>query len=372
MRDVRPGPFRAWRRVAVAAAVALMAAALVPATQANGSDRVSARTAADGAYGSFSFIGGPPFSYTLAFYDDSLIVGGDIEPTAGRDDSAIRAWSGGPWTALGKGLATPVVTSLVVKDDTLIAAGNFTGAVDDTGTGLVAGTSKIAAFADGSWHSMGSSLGTGGSIWSIAVMDDTLYAGGDLADLVPFEGESDYIAQWGDDTWSPLGTGINAGTNIVLAAGDDTLYAGGINIEEAGGLATPGLAAWSDNTWHAPMPPADDRSGDDTTNILAMVVQDDTLYVGGNLYLPGGSASTRYIAAQADGTWHALGSGVDDTVTALAVDEAHGLVYAAGLFPNPRAADDTIIAQAFDTGTGEWIPLDDSSTTSPFSFNGSI
>lgn len=374
MRSASTSPFTLWRAirwVATVAVVGLLATSFASVSQASGSDRVTPRTAADGANGSFTFFPGPTMVLAVVFFDGSLIVGGEFElfPGSGPDDTAIAGWSGGSWTGLGAGLADPVVTSLAVKDDTLFAAGTFLGAFDDTGTGLVAGTSKIAAFADGSWHSMGSPLGTGQNIWSMAVMDDTLFVGGDITAIggVPLS----HIAQWGDDTWSPLGPGLNGGTNIVLAAGDDTLYAGGKYVERAGVLETPGLAAWSDDTWHAPVPPADDRSGDDTTNIISMVVQGDTLYVGGNLYLPGGTSSTRYIAAQAGNAWHALGSGVDDTVTALAVDEIHGLVYAGGVFPNPRNADDTLIAQAFDTGTGEWIPLDDSSSTSPFEFSGS-
>jgi len=366
MRDVRPGPLGAWRRVAVAVAVAvaLVAAAVVPATQANGSDRVTARTAADGANGSFTFLNGPTMVLALAFFDDSLIAGGEFDWFLTPDDTAIAGWSGGAWAPLGKGLKDPVVTSLAVQDDTLIAAGKFEGALNDTGTGLVAGTSKIAAFADGRWHSMGSPLGTGQTFWALAAMDDTLFAGGDFTTIggVPLR----YIAQWGDDTWLPLGAGLNAGTDLVLAAGDDTLYASTPTlIGEVGGVATGPLAAWSDDTWHAPSPGV--ITG---TDIKAMVVHDDTLYVGGTLRLPGGTPpSMSHIAARAGNAWHALGSGVDDTVTALAVDENHGLVYAGGVFPNPRDADDTVIAQAFDTGTGEWIALDDSSATSPFSFN---
>jgi hypothetical protein len=376
MRGASTAPFTLWRAIrwaAMVAVVGLLATSFASVSQAGQSDRVTPRTAADGANGSFSFLNGSTAVLALAFFDDSLIAGSEEGPFLPSDDTAIAGWSGGAWAPLGRGLASPVVFTLTVQDDTLIAAGNFVGARDDTGTGLISGTSGIAAFANGRWHSM-RSIGTPPpTIYSLAVMDDTLYAGGQLDDTLAGPAGT-AIAQWGDDTWSPLGAGLNlgAGTNMVLAAGDDTLYVGGRFVSWVGvtpGLATPGLAAWSDDTWHAPVPPADDLSGDDTTVILSMVVQDDTLYVGGNLYLPGGSSSTRYIAAQADGTWHALGSGVNAPVTALAVDETHGLVYAGGIFPNPRSADDTLIAQAFDTGTGEWIALDDSSATSPFSFN---
>jgi hypothetical protein len=369
MRSASTSPSTVWRAirwVAMVAVVGLVATSFASVSQASGSDRVTPRTAADGANGSFSFPNGPNLVYALAFFDDSLIVGGDINASAGRDDSATRGWSSsGGWTQLGAGLASPEVNALAVQDDTLIAAGNFAGARSASGPGLISGTSRIAAFADGSWHSMGSPLGTTPTFWALAVMDDTLFAGGDFAAIggVPLR----YIAQWADDTWTSVGGGLDAGTDLALAAGDDTLYASAQSLTEAGGLTTGPLAAWSDDTWHAPSPGVVSP-----TRIWSMVVQDDTLYAGGDLYLPGGTPpSMRYIAAQADDTWHALGSGVNAVVTAVAVDETHGLIYAGGVFPNPRAADDTLIAQAFDTGTGEWIALDDSSATSPFSFNSS-
>jgi len=302
--------------------------------------------------------------------DDTLYVGGEFGARYSSDDSYVMAWADDTWRQVGGGMSAgdPAarVLTLAAQDDTLYAAGSFPGAIG------IAGTFNIAAFADGSWRSMKSnnSGATSGTVNALAVIDDTLYATGTFLHIGGVSASK--IAQWADDTWRPLATGLNAdgisgGNGSALASIGDTLYVAGTFTDAQIGMPNAGiLAAWVDDTFQ-PL----GAGVDDTSNVAALAVQGSTLYAGGTLGLPlADRTKTKHVAAWADGNWYPLGDGLKSPVSALAVDDTHGLVYAAGVFPNPRTpGDDTLIAQAFDTGTGEWIALDDSSATSPFDFS---
>ena len=364
----------AGRGTAVATAAGLsvaMALCLTPISQASTPAQVTPRSAADGSSGSFSWIGGPNgIVYTLALMDDTLYVGGEFGARYSPDDSYIMAWADDTWRQVGGGMSAgdpaAKVLTLAAQDDTLYAAGSFPGAIG------IAGTFNIAAFADGSWRSMKSndSVTTSGTVNAMAVIDDTLYATGTFLQIGGVSASK--IAQWADDTWTPLLTGLNAdgisgGNGSALASIGDTLYVAGTFTDAEIGIPNAGrLAAWADDTFQ-PL----GAGVDDTSDVAALAVQGSTLYAGGTLGLPlADRTKTKHVAAWADGEWRPLGVGLDSPVSALAVDDTHGLVYAAGVFPNPRTpGDDTLIAQAFDTGTSEWIALDDSSATSPFDFS---
>ena len=76
----------------------------------------------------------------------------------------------------------------------------------------------------------------------------------------------------------------------------------------------------------------------------------------------------RYVVARSisGNSWSALGPGLNRAVRSLAMDPVHGLLYAGGPFANPSDGDDTFIAQVWDEGIRTWIPLDDTTGTSPF------
>lgn len=226
----------------------------------------------------------------------------------------------GSFSALGAGMDNGLVLSLAVVDDTVYAGGEFTSASG------VANTLKIAAWSsvDDTWHALGT--GTNGDVVGLAVVDDTLYAGGKFLDAsgVPRTAK---VAAWSarTGTWSALGTGMDRDV-YALAADDDTVYAGGYFLSASGLPGTNYIAAWStvDDTW------SNLSTGVDQ-DVYALAVDDDTVYAGG-IYQTSSGTSTRYISAWSTRTrtWSALGAGMQSNVYALAVHD--DTVYAGGFF----------------------------------------
>jgi hypothetical protein len=189
--------------------------------------------------------------------------------------------------------------------------------------------------------------------------DDTVYAGGrfTFASGVPGTG---YIAAWSnaDDTWQPLGAGVNNWVYALAVKGDDTVYAGGAFTNAGGKPGADHVAAWSnaDDTWHA-------LGAGVTDWVYALALQgDDTVYVGGSFEDVGGKPGADGVVAwsNTDDTWHALGTGITAGryvyVYDVAVDDTRGLVYAGGEFTT--AGDDSAsMVAVWDVGLSEWIAL---------------
>jgi len=227
----------------------------------------------------------------------------------------------GSFSALGAGIDNGLVLSVAVVDDTVYAGGDFTAASG------VAHTRKIAAWSsvDDTWSALGT--GTNGDVVGLAVVDDTLYAGGKFLDASGVPGTAK-VAAWSttaDDTWSALGTGTNQDI-YSLAAGDDTVYAGGFFTSASGVTGTNYIAAWStvDDTWSA-------LGTGVSQDVYALAVDDDTVYAGG-IYQTSSGTSTKYISGWSTRTrtWSALGAGMQSNVYALAVGD--GTLYAGGFF----------------------------------------
>jgi len=111
-------------------------------------------------------------------------------------------------------------------------------------------------------------------------------------------------------SFSALGAGTSGSVTAVVVA-DDTVYVGGF-FGSASGVTVNRIAAWSNGTWSAL------GTGMDNTVDALAVSSDDTVYAGGDFTTASGVTVNR-IAAWSNGTWSALGTGMDNTVDALAV-----------------------------------------------------
>jgi hypothetical protein len=309
----------------------------------------------------------------LAVYDDgsgpALYAGGAFTLAGGAPANAIARWDGAAWTAPGGGLSVAsTVLALAVYDDgsgpALYAGGDFFEA-----GGVPA--SNIARWDGSSWASLGGGAtpGTSGTVDVLVVHDDgrgpALYAGG----FFIFAGGRtvNRIARWDGRQWSAMANGAGSGAARVLgmAVYDDgagpALYAGGNSLSFGPGLFG-NVGRWDGARWSV----VDGTIADAAVKTLA--VYDDgggsQLYAGGPFIALGELRANRI--ARWDGeSWSALGSGLNDGVTALEVGAGpEPLLYAAGGFRVQSGAAPRHVA-AWDGR--RWAPLGEGLDAGPLS-----
>ncbi len=304
----------------------------------------------------------------IAVFDDGggpeIYAGGDFTIAGGVSVNRIARWDGAAWSPLTAGASVGVnnrVRALKVFDDgggpALIVGGDFT----------LAGTLPVNRIAK--WDGQGwSSLGTGfnNDVNALEVFDDGSGNGPSLIAAGPFTQSGatgvSRIARWNGTSWSPLGSGVNAEVHA-LATFDDgivgpALYAGGFfNI--AGGTVASRIARWNGSSWS----PVGSGIGGVISEVYALTTFDDqsgngpSLIAGGDFTAAGGVAANR-VASWNGTSWSALGSGVNDTVFALAAmsDPTSGAsrLVATGDFTTAGGVAAQRIAQ---WENGAWSPL---------------
>ena len=300
---------------------------------------------------------------------DELYIGGEFTTVGHVEVNGIAKWNGSRWSALGTGVYGPVrpggerpcVQALAVSGSNVYAAGMFTSAggvvagciarwdgqqwwalpgLTAPYPTLVQGVNKLAAiggelYAAGMFTTEGPAPATNvakwnGSAWlpvrapwssidAFAVGDDGLYAAGSGA-------SSSGVAKWDGKTWSILGTGIN-GSITSLAVVGSNVYAGGSFT--AGGSAC-NVAKWDGAADWLPVGGGTVSGYGGWPNVYALAAVGAELYAGGSFTNVGGVAAANI--ARWDGThWSALGSGVNNKVSAL-VNDGAGHLFVGGEF----------------------------------------
>lgn len=320
--------------------------------------------------------------------DDTVFLGGDFDFAVGyRDDSLhnLAAWAPGPggddtYRAIGPGTDLPV-RALLTRDDTLYIGGDFTAAYGGTPCTL----NNIAMWSPGAsnYTPLGHGLECNSpSVNALAATDDTLFIGGSFSQA--FGGATNSlngITAWasgpgGDDTFLPVGPvgqpGL-AGTVYALAIQDDTLYIGGDAPTSSSNAPVNNFAQWPFHTTGADFSGV---NGGVSSIVYALAPMGDRIAVGG-LFQDAGDPPLRVNAVGSSGTgppddtYHAFLGGLGNgdpmnagTVTAFLNDATHGLLYAGGSFTyvadatSLAATDDTAQRVAvWDEGISAWIPL---------------
>jgi hypothetical protein len=177
-----------------------------------------------------------------------------------------------------------------------------------------------------------------GSVYALASIDSghvggpILYAGGQFQSR--FGGPGNYIAKWDGNDWSPLGSGMNFIVWALAIFDDGTgpaLYAGG-DFTNAGGVDVNRIAKWDGQSW-SPLGTGMNNS------VRALAVFDDgsgggpALYAGG-MFQTAGDVTVNRVAKWDGHTWSPLGTGMPNTVRALAAaDDGGGPgLFAGGIF----------------------------------------
>ncbi|MCA0268225.1 MAG: T9SS type A sorting domain-containing protein [Bacteroidetes bacterium] len=248
--------------------------------------------------------------------------------------SRIAKWNGSAWSALGGG-AQNDVQSIAVSGSNVYVGGSF-GAVYSSGTTEVVGTWYIAKW-DGSAWSAAIAVGKGSSnpVLALAVSGSDVYVGGNFRDLGGIA-EADGIARWDGSAWRALGSGVNGAVQAIAVRGSD-VYVGGVFTDFGGIAEADYVAKWNGSAWSA-------LGGGASGNVNAIAVTGTNVYVGGRfstVYSSGTTpvAGTGYIARWDGSAWHALGSGVNNVVHAIAASGSD--VYAGGEFSNAGSVPGT-------------------------------
>jgi len=262
--------------------------------------------------------------------------------------SADASWSDsfGPPGAPNAG----VVDAVAVSGNDVYIGGSFATLSADA----LLPYNNVAVWDGHGWRSLGSGTanGTNGQVDAVAVMGNNVFFGGNF-NSAGGQSAAD-IAEWNGTNWSALGSGMTdtttSGTPIVkaLKVVGTTLYAGG-SFDDAGGVASPSLAAWNGTAWGAvgtgvlqctffDVPNhCYGTPNDGTVDSLAVSSTGSTLYVGGAFNFVGGQEY--YGLAQWDGTaWSGIGgfgainNGSVGPVFGMAVDAGTGTLYVGGTF----------------------------------------
>lgn len=262
----------------------------------------------------------------MAASEDALYVGGKNFGTVGDEVRAILKWDGTSWSSLGSGtgparLSDGVpVHSIAVLGDTVIAGGDFLQAGGQP-------ANYLARWDGENWSTFGSETFT-----SIPNLNDRSLAN---ATVVKGYGNEVYVGQgssimkWDGGGWSELGTGFSGGDGLPLesypmknieVSGSD-LYVSG-KFTDAGGAPANNIAKWDGAQWSGLGEGLDGMA-------LALTTSGLDLYAGGNFTTAGGTVVNN-IAKWNGAQWSALGEGVDGRVTTILVSGTD--VYAAGIF----------------------------------------
>jgi hypothetical protein len=196
--------------------------------------------------------------FATAVIGQDLYVAGTFSAAGTNAIQSLARWDGEKWHAVGDPLNGPV-TCLAVQNTNLIVGGQFTMA------GSVAAT-NIARWTGQGWEALGSGLSEspgfgsgvyGATVWSLAVSENKVYAGGtfDSAGGIGVK----CVAMWNGTNWSSLGTGVDSEIGDPEGSYDPTvvwaltlygqdLYAGGVFIK-AGGESATNIARWDGTQW---------------------------------------------------------------------------------------------------------------------------
>jgi len=263
----------------------------------------------------------------LTVFDDgsgegpALYVGGEFLRASGTTVNYVAKWNGSTWSALGSGMSHLVRVLTVFDDGTgggpaLYAGGNFITAGGAT-------VNRIARWNGTTWAALGS--GMNANVNALTVFDDgsgrgpALYAGGSFATAGGVA--VNRIARWNGSTWSALGNGVSSFVSALTVFDDGTgsgpaLYAGGGFIT-ASGTTVNRIAKWNGSTWSA-------LGSGMNNSVTALVVFDDglgggpALYAGGSFATAGG-VTVNKVAKWNGSAWSSLGGGLVSASAAYAL-----------------------------------------------------
>ena len=251
-----------------------------------------------------------------------LYIGGHFSNVGGAGANNVARWNGTAWSALGAGTDNEVFALALTPTGDLYAGGAFLRAGGTTAY-------YVARWNGAGWNALGT--GTNSNVYSLATSSTgAVYAGGNFtqAGSAPANG----VARWDGTAWGSLGTGAANGVagavyaQAVAANGD--LYVAGY-FGQVGASTANGIARWNGTAWSS-LGTGIANGPNITVQALAVAPNGD-VYAGGTFIQAGGVAVNR-VARWSGASWTSLGTGLNNSVDALAYGGVTNKLYAGGTF----------------------------------------
>ncbi len=303
------------------------------------------------------------FVHALVLSGDNLVMGGRFTTQSGGlpANRVVRYnLTTNTWHSLGTGENNGLdnqVNAIAVSGDNVFVGGFFTLAGGQP-------ASRVARFnlTTNTWHTLGTgtSNGVNSGVYALAVSGDNVFVGGSFTQAGGLP--ANRVARYNltTDTWSSLGTGTNNGVNstvTTLAVSGDDLFVGGL-FTQAGGQTANYVARYNltTDTWSSLGTGSSNGVGP-AVNVLA--VSGDNVFVGGGFQQAGGLPANRVARYNlTTGTWHSLGTGSSDGVSAVvnALALVGNNVFVGGGFDQAGGQTTNRVAR-FNLTTNTWHTL---------------
>ena len=197
------------------------------------------------------------FNYSctaLHTYNNYLYIGGGFgtsnDLTGSHTTQGIAKWNDTVFSAVGQmaGDFPPNydfnVISFCVYQNKLIAGGYFTS-INGSAYGSYSG---IAAWDGITWSPLG--VGLNNAVWSLAVYNGELYAGGIFTATRDNITPLNHLAKWNGTQWQAVGEGLNDTVfTLCVDSLQNKLYAGGAFTQTGLGVPSKHIAEWTGANW---------------------------------------------------------------------------------------------------------------------------
>lgn len=239
------------------------------------------------------------FIDAMAVYNGELYVGGAFNVAGGISVSNIAKWNGSTWSAVGSGLNNDV-RAMIVYNGELVVGGGF----DNAGQ-------NIAKWNGTSWSSLGS--GVNDDVHAFTIWLGNLVAGGrfDIAGGV----SASKVARWNGSVWTAVSPNIIDRRVFALGVLNDTLYAGG-DIRQIGtDTSKQSIIKLSGTSWEKV-----GNGVEDNKEVNAITTYRNELVVGGAFEFAKNLTDTLtvYCIARWNGSrWDRYQTGMDERVSSL-------------------------------------------------------
>jgi hypothetical protein len=210
------------------------------------------------------------------------------------------------------------VNEIAIVGNTIYAGGVIAAAGNTRANG-------VAGFDGTNWFPLNAGLLNLSAVTTLNADGNNLYAGGiftNADDSAAFN-----AARWDGTSWSHFG--INGLLYAVKRNGTNLYFVG--SFSSAGGVAATNIARWDGTNWFALGLSVSGTGYGFSGGIACVAIQGNNIYVGGSFSFAGGSSATN-VAYWDGSSWHAMGNPFNGVVYALQFFGPY--LYAAGTFTN--------------------------------------